>query len=504
MSIKYYLYKITNLINNKFYIGVHSTEDINDGYMGSGKAIKAAEKKYGINNFKKEILEYFDSIEEMYKREAEIVNESLIQNPLCYNITLGGYGLSKKGYCYVEDQNHNRLLISKNDPGLKNGTYFKLILYRDKNNNIIQTTKLDKRVQNNELIPINTGLVSVKDKYGNFYKVFKDDPRYLSGELFHNCKNCVTVRDKNGNTFQVDKNNEKYLSGEYQHVSKGKITVKDKNGNTFSTTINDPKYLSGEYKHIATHRAVVKDKEGNIKTIDIDNEDYKNGKYISILKNKVPVKDKNNNCFIVDINNEDYKNGKLIPLSTGYAMMKDNNDNIIRVSKDKIDNNLRGITKGMVVAKDNENNIHFIPVNDEKYLTKEYKHINTNMVPVIDKYGNKIQITKEEYDTNKEKYRHPLKGRITVRDKNGNTFSVFKDDLRLKTGELIGITKGMIPCCNKDNFDDRKLLSKDDSLYKIQYIPISSLRIKVKDNKGNIFKTYKNDPRLINGLLQKI
>ena len=74
MSIKYYLYKITNLINNKFYIGVHSTEDINDGYMGSGKAIKAAEKKYGLNNFKKEILEYFDSIEEMYNLTQEFLN----------------------------------------------------------------------------------------------------------------------------------------------------------------------------------------------------------------------------------------------------------------------------------------------------------------------------------------------------------------------------------------------------------------------------------------------
>ena len=43
----YYLYKITNLINNKFYIGVHETDNINDGYMGSGRAIRAAIEKYG-------------------------------------------------------------------------------------------------------------------------------------------------------------------------------------------------------------------------------------------------------------------------------------------------------------------------------------------------------------------------------------------------------------------------------------------------------------------------
>lgn len=51
-----FVYKTTNVLNGKIYIGVHSTDDLNDGYMGSGKAISTAIKKYGEENFTTEIL----------------------------------------------------------------------------------------------------------------------------------------------------------------------------------------------------------------------------------------------------------------------------------------------------------------------------------------------------------------------------------------------------------------------------------------------------------------
>lgn len=85
-----YFYKITNKINNHYYYGVHSTNNLDDNYMGSGHRLQIAIRKYGIENFSKEILKFFATIDEAYEYEAEVVNESLITDDNCYNLALGG------------------------------------------------------------------------------------------------------------------------------------------------------------------------------------------------------------------------------------------------------------------------------------------------------------------------------------------------------------------------------------------------------------------------------
>jgi hypothetical protein len=114
----YTVYKITNNLNQKYYIGVHKTDNPNDGYMGSGKAIKEAIKVHGRENFSKEILFVTEDQEEAYSLEKQLTVDFYDRNN--YNMRIGGIGgftkeNSKKGY---ESANWTSEMLSEN--GKKN------------------------------------------------------------------------------------------------------------------------------------------------------------------------------------------------------------------------------------------------------------------------------------------------------------------------------------------------------------------------------------------------
>lgn len=90
------LYKTTNRKTGRYYIGIHSTDDLDDGYLGSGVALKKSIQYHGREIHEREILEYSVSREALFERESIIVNREMISDPLCMNRVSGGAGVSEK------------------------------------------------------------------------------------------------------------------------------------------------------------------------------------------------------------------------------------------------------------------------------------------------------------------------------------------------------------------------------------------------------------------------
>ncbi len=104
----YFFYKTTCLINGKYYYGVHSERRGSDGYIGCGvcshgsavalkrKNVKSpfidAVIKHGYKNFNREILVTFNSREEAFSYEQVVVNRDVVNDPMCYNVRIGGSG----------------------------------------------------------------------------------------------------------------------------------------------------------------------------------------------------------------------------------------------------------------------------------------------------------------------------------------------------------------------------------------------------------------------------
>tara|TARA_R110000868_G_scaffold267457_1_gene526752 strand:+ start:467 stop:1105 length:639 start_codon:yes stop_codon:yes gene_type:complete len=102
----HYIYKTTNLKNGKFYVGMHSTNNLDDGYLGSGDRLRRSIRKNGKENFKLEILEFLPNRTSLSLREKELINESLLKDPMCLNLKPGGSG------GFVNDEHKKRFLES--------------------------------------------------------------------------------------------------------------------------------------------------------------------------------------------------------------------------------------------------------------------------------------------------------------------------------------------------------------------------------------------------------
>ena len=207
------MYKTVNLINNKYYIGIHTTDNLDDGYLGSGFFLKKALKKYGKTSFSKTIIEFFLTKSEALHKEKEVVTEELIKDINCYNIVVGGIGC-----------NHNKTSSEKISKAAKNK-----VMARTGDGNFIKVTK--QEFDNNpDLVGSTKGKVLVRDiTTGLNLTISKIDPRYISGELVGITKGFAAVKDVLGNRFNVSVNDSRLKTGDLVGITKGSTQTVESN-----------------------------------------------------------------------------------------------------------------------------------------------------------------------------------------------------------------------------------------------------------------------------------
>ena len=171
------IYKTTNLINGKFYIGKHQTTNLYDEYVGSGKLLKRAIKKYGKENFYKEILEVYDTESKMNLAEKILV---VIDREISYNLCDGGHG----GFGYI-----NRLGI--------NNTNNHTIEHRKKSSELLKKQWEDDEYKINHVLKTKKLHRLGKMKRGYFGQRGEKDLEIF--QLTHS----VAAKEKRRNTYKT-------------------------------------------------------------------------------------------------------------------------------------------------------------------------------------------------------------------------------------------------------------------------------------------------------------
>lgn len=304
-----YVYKITNLKEGLFYYGSHKTIKLNDGYASSSVNVRKDINRLGPENFKKEVVKFFNTSEEMFRYEEKMIRK-VLGHPNCYN-----RGVTPeckiKNCVLVKDSEENFYYVKVDDPRIGKTLFYSGI-----------------------------GKVSVMDKDGNTFQTSIDDPRYLSGELVAPNKGQVTVKTKDGwiNISQEEyrKNKDKYIT-----PSNNRIIVKHKgqdNEKGFAIPLEEYKKNPDLYESANKGWILVRDKkDGTIKSVK--KEDMTDDME-PFSKGMVTVKDKDGNKFYVDVDDPRYVSRELRFFREGKKWMHKGNKKI-QVDPDKVDKKLK-------------------------------------------------------------------------------------------------------------------------------------------------------------------
>jgi group I intron endonuclease len=185
----HYIYKTTNRLNGKYYVGMHSTNNINDGYIGSGDRLRKSIRKYGKENFKFEIVEYLPNRSSLKDREREMITEDLLNDKMCMNLCLGGSG----GYISPEGVKKGR---ESTDKVLreKYGDDFKSQI----SNGYWDRVKLDQKLLEKHKDSLKNGLKLSNFDHGSTFrdKKHSDETKKIIGE-----KNSINQKGEKNSQF---------------------------------------------------------------------------------------------------------------------------------------------------------------------------------------------------------------------------------------------------------------------------------------------------------------
>lgn len=176
MDYKYhFIYKTTNTITDKFYIGMHSTNNIDDGYLGSGLLIKNSIIKYGKEKHQREILLFTEDRKKLSALEKAIVNNQLLCNSKCMNLKGGGVGGNESGHKHPmfgkKHSDKTKKLMSMKHLGNKPTNSKIVIVDSNEYSSLLEASKL----LSIKLTTLNLRLLSKNPKFKDYY--YKDQPK---------------------------------------------------------------------------------------------------------------------------------------------------------------------------------------------------------------------------------------------------------------------------------------------------------------------------------------
>ena len=309
--MNYIVYLTLNKINNKFYIGVHQTENLSfDGYLGCGiyancpktykkcdTPMKSAVSKYGPKNFYRITLQVFDNIEDALKLEKLIVNESFIKNTNNYNVCLGGGMpplLAKNVYQY--DSNGCFIMEWQSIKSITD--FYKCnkdriaMVIKDKrsfNNNYWSFTKMEKLDLSEYRTSFHEGKIMQYSLDGVLLNEF-DSVDQISSLLDINKKqiaNAIYSGSKTSGYYFTKKNDIDYI------LNNKKIKFK-----IYQYTI-DGKFIK-EYKDLADVKKVMKIKKSKILRAIKNNGICNNYRWSDEKHDSIEIKSKNRKAVKVD------------------------------------------------------------------------------------------------------------------------------------------------------------------------------------------------------------